>query len=110
MVLSTDNIWSLSAGQSEKAATSIPLGIGLEDGTLQDLSWSGWQQALLQLHDSASLRLEVNYTDRNQDSEGNMPGFQRGCYQDGAEQQPWDCTVSPSIVYLFSVKAAKTLK
>lgn len=80
------------------------------DGPLQDLSWSGWQEALLQLHDSASPRLKVNYTDRNQDSGGNMPGFHRGCYQDGAEQQPRDRTISPSVVYLSFVKAAKALK
>lgn len=55
------------------------MGLG---GRLQDLSWwSGWQEALLQLHDSASPQLQVNYNDSDQDSEGNMPGSQRGCYQ-----------------------------
>lgn len=110
MALWRDSICLPNAGQSDKAATSIPLGIGLEDGELQDLNWSRWQEALLQLRDSASPRLEVNYTDRHRDSEGNMPGFQRGAYQDGAEQQPRDRTVSPSDVYLFSEKAAKKLK
>lgn len=53
---------------------------------------------------SAPPWLEGNYRDKNLDSEGNTPGFQRGFYQDGAEQQPWDCTVSTSIVYIFLAK------
>lgn len=79
----------------------VLVGTGLEVGTLQVLSWSRWQDALLQLYDGASPRLKVNYTDRNQDSEGNMPGFQRGCYQDGSEQQPRDHT--PLSLYTSSL-------
>lgn len=66
------------------------------------LSWSGWQAALLPT--SAPPWLEGNYRDKNLDSEGNMPAFQRSRYQDGVEQQPWDCTVSPSVVYFFFAK------
>lgn len=53
---------------------------------------------------SAPPWLEGNYKDKNLDSEGSTPGFQRGLYQDGAEQQPWDCTVSTSIVSIFIAK------
>ncbi len=50
---------------------------------------------------SAPPWLEGNYKDKNLDSEGSTPGFQRALYQDGAEQQHWDCTVSTSIVSIF---------
>ena len=43
---------------------------------------------------SAPPLLEGNYRDRNLDREGNTPAFQRSCYLDGDEQQPWDRTAS----------------
>lgn len=93
----------------------ISLGNELKAPTLQCLQWSmspvlEWVAgSAIANSASALLWLEGNYRDKNRDSEGNTPGFQRDCYQDGAEQQPRDCTVFTSVVYIFIAKGSGML-
>lgn len=95
---------------SWQSGNRISLGNELKTPTLQSLQRSmspvlEWVAgSAVASTASALLCLEGNYRDKYRDSEGNTPGFQRDCYQDGAEQQPRDCTVFTSIVYVFIAK------